>query len=77
MKSRAKSKMYAAIGRLGSDEQQMRRDLLRQAQSGDVGALHILRERYRLRLPLVEARFKIRFPWNRASAPSPKRRVAA
>ena len=69
MRSRQMSKMYASVSRLEIDEQEQRLGLLREAQSGDVGALCILRERYRLRLPLVEARLKVRLPWTRKAAP--------
>jgi hypothetical protein len=31
--------------------------------AGDVGALILLRERYCLRLPLVESRLKLKLPW--------------
>jgi hypothetical protein len=63
MRLRQMSKMYAAVNGLEADEQQWRVDTLRRARSGDVGALCILRERYSLRLPLVEARLTTRLPW--------------
>jgi hypothetical protein len=37
--------------------------LIRGAMAGDVGALILLRERYCLRLPLVESRLKLKLPW--------------
>jgi hypothetical protein len=65
MKPREMSVIYAAVNRLYSREKISRRELLEQPRAGDVGALCILRERYRLRLPLVEARLGLRLPWNR------------
>ena len=42
-----------------------RRRLLQQARAGDVGALCILREKYHLRLPLIEQRLRHPMPWMR------------
>jgi len=47
-------------------EAQERRRLLRQARAGSAGALCLLWERYRLRLPLVEQRISVAFPRMRA-----------
>ena len=49
-------------------ELRRRRRLLRKAHRGDVGALCILRERYHLRLPLIEAASRYTFPWIRGDA---------
>ena len=38
---------------------------MRKARKGNVGALCILREKYHLRLPLVERRLPYVFPWMR------------
>ena len=53
-------------------ELRRRKRLLRQARRGDVGALCILRERYHLRLPLIEARSRYTFPWSPRAAGSRK-----
>ena len=42
-----------------------RRRLLQQARAGDVGALCILREKYHIRLPLIEQRLRHPLPWMR------------
>jgi hypothetical protein len=55
-------------------ESHERRKLLREARAGSAGALCLLWERYRLRLPLVEARVPFTFPWMRASPGNPRRR---
>ena len=46
-------------------EQRRRLRLMRKARKGNVGALCILREKYHLRLPLVERRLPYVFPWMR------------
>ena len=56
------------LERLDNDEagERAERDwLLSQGQAGDVGALICLKELYRLRLPLVEARISVTLPWMR------------
>lgn len=56
-----------ALARSASDleesEHQARQKLIRGAKAGDVGALCILQERYRIRLPLIEVALRIPFPW--------------
>ena len=47
-------------------EMEERRLLLGRARAGDLGSLCILWEKYRLRLPLVEARVRVRLPWLQA-----------
>jgi hypothetical protein len=54
-----------AIAMVNECEMRRRRRLLRKAHRGDVGALCILRERYHLRLPLIEAASPYTFPWMR------------
>jgi hypothetical protein len=68
MKPREMSVIYAAVNALYSHERISRRELLEQARAGDVGALCLLQERYRLRLPLVESRLGLRLPWIREDA---------
>ncbi|HEY7677869.1 MAG TPA: hypothetical protein VIG69_12395 [Candidatus Methylomirabilis sp.] len=46
-------------------ERRRRMRLLRKARAGDAGALCILRERYHLRLPLIEQRIPYALPWMR------------
>jgi hypothetical protein len=43
-----------------------RAKLIQGARAGSIAALTILRERYSLRLPLVEATVKVNLPWRRA-----------
>ena len=44
-----------------------RTKLMQGARAGDVAALCLLRERYGLRLPLVENTLKVPLPWRRAN----------
>ena len=44
-----------------------RKALMGKAQAGDVGALILVWELYRVRLPLVEARMRVTLPWMRAA----------
>ncbi len=55
----------------------MRLRLLRRARAGDAGALCILWEKYRLRLPLVEQRLPYTFPWMRRRARRERRGITA
>ena len=57
------------------DEREHRRRLrlLRKARAGDVGALCILREKYHLRLPLVERQILYTLPWMRRPGRDPGR----
>jgi hypothetical protein len=61
-----KTREYLAINRridaFELSERLNRVKLIQGAKAGDVAALSLLRERYGLRLPLVEATLKIRLP---------------
>jgi hypothetical protein len=65
-----KTREYLAITRridaFELSEQLIRAKLIQGAKAGDVAALCILRERYGLRLPLVENALKIRLPWSQS-----------
>lgn len=62
-----KTREYLAIKRRIDDfelsEQLTRTKLMQGAKAGDVRALILLRERYGLRLPLVEDTIKVPLPW--------------
>jgi hypothetical protein len=62
-----KTREYLAIKRRIDDfelsEQLTRTKLMQGARAGDVRALILLRERYGLRLPLVEDTLKVPLPW--------------
>ena len=64
-----KTREYLAIKRRIDDyelsEQLTRTKLMQGAKAGDVTALSLLRERYGLRLPLVEDAVKVPLPWRR------------
>ena len=64
-----KTREYLAIKRRIDDyelsEQLTRTKLMQGAKAGDVTALCLLRERYGLRLPLVEDAVKVPLPWRR------------
>ncbi len=64
-----KTREYLAIKRRIDDfelsEQLTRTKLMQGAKAGDVRALILLRERYGLRLPLVEETLKAPLPWKR------------
>ena len=63
-----KTREYLAIKRRIDDfelsEQLTRTKLMQGARAGDVRALILLREKYGLRLPLVEETIKVPLPWN-------------
>jgi hypothetical protein len=65
-----KTREYLAIKRRIDDfelsEHLSRTKLMQGAKAGDVTALSLLRERYGLRLPLVEETLKVPLPWRRA-----------
>jgi hypothetical protein len=67
-----KTREYLAIKRRIDDfelsEQLAREKLMQGARAGDVTALCLLRERYGLRLPLVEDSIKVPLPWRRTSS---------
>ena len=62
-----KTREYLAIKRRIDDfelsEQLTRTKLMQGARAGDVRALTLLREKYGLRLPLVEDTIKVSLPW--------------
>ena len=62
-----KTREYLAIKRRIDDfelsEQMTRTKLMQGAKAGDVRSLILLRERYGLRLPLVEDSIKVPLPW--------------
>jgi hypothetical protein len=62
-----KTREYLAIKRRIDDfelsEQLTRTKLMQGARAGDVRALTLLRERYGLRLPIVEDTIKVALPW--------------
>jgi len=62
-----KTREYLAIKRRIDDfelsEQLTRTKLMQGARAGDVRALILLREKYGLRLPLVEETIKVPLPW--------------
>ncbi len=62
-----KTREYLAIKRRIDDfelsEQLTRTKLMQGAKAGDVRALTLLRERYGLRLPIVEDTLKVALPW--------------
>jgi len=64
-----KTREYLAIKRRIDDfelsEQLTRTKLMQGARAGDVRALTLLRERYGLRLPMVEESIKVPLPWRR------------
>ena len=64
-----KTREYLAIKRRIDDfelsEQLARTKLMQGARAGDVRALTLLRERYGLRLPMVEESIKVPLPWRR------------
>ena len=66
-----KTREYLAIKRRIDDfelsEQLTRTKLMQGAKAGDVRALALLRERYGLRLPLVEESLNVSLPWRRAN----------
>jgi len=66
-----KTREYLAIKRRIDDfelcEQLTRNKLMQGAKAGDVAALSLLRERYGLRLPLVEDTLKVPLPWRRTN----------
>ena len=66
-----KTREYLAIKRRIDDfelsEQLTRTKLMQGAKAGDIRALSLLRERYGLRLPLVEKSLNVSLPWTQAS----------
>jgi len=66
-----KTREYLAIKRRIDDfelsEQLTRTKLMQGAKAGDVTALSRLRERYGLRLPLIEDSIKVPLPWKRSN----------
>jgi len=66
-----KTREYLAIKRRIDDfelsEHLNRTKLMQGARAGDVTALSMLRERYGLRLPMVEDGLKVPLPWKRAN----------
>ena len=66
-----KTREYLAIKRRIDDfelsEHLTRTKLLQEAKAGDPAALAALRERYGLRLPMVEATLRAPIPWKRNS----------
>ena len=62
-----KTREYLAIKRRIDDfelsEQLTRTKLMQGARAGDVRALTLLRERYGLRLPIVEDTLNVALPW--------------
>jgi hypothetical protein len=66
-----KTREYLAIKRRIDDfelsEQLTRTKLMQGAKAGDVTALSLLRQRYGLRLPLVEDTIKVPLPWRRTN----------
>jgi hypothetical protein len=66
-----KTREYLAINRridaFELSEHLNRAKLIQGAKAGDVAALCILRERYGLRLPLVEDALKINLPWRQTN----------
>ena len=57
---------HVDVDKMHEEEVQRRRHLLDKAKAGDKGALIVLRERYGLRLPLIEATLRARgvhLPW--------------
>ena len=62
-----KTREYLAIKRRIDDfelsEELTRTKLMQGARAGDVSALTLLREKYGLRLPLVEDTLKVPLPW--------------
>ncbi len=66
-----KTREYLAIKRRIDDfelsEQLTRTKLMQGARAGDVRALSLLRERYGLRLPLVEDAIKVSLPWKKSN----------
>jgi hypothetical protein len=62
-----KTREYLAIKRRIDDfelsEQLTRTKLMQGAKAGDVRSLTLLRERYGLRLPMVEDTIKVPLPW--------------
>jgi hypothetical protein len=62
-----KTREYLAIKRRIDDfelsEQLTRTKLMQGAKAGDLRSLTLLRERYGLRLPLVEDTIKVPLPW--------------
>lgn len=66
-----RTREYLAINRRIDDfelsEYLTRTKLIQGAKAGDLAALSILRERYGLRLPLVEDALKVRLSWRRTN----------
>jgi hypothetical protein len=66
-----KTREYLAIKRRIDDfelsEHLTRTKLMQEAKAGDTSALSRLRERYGLRLPLVEDSLKVPLPWKRTN----------
>lgn len=62
MKTREYIEIKRRIDSFELSESLMRSRLIRGAMAGDVNALTQLRERYCLRLPLVEDRLKVELP---------------
>ena len=66
-----KTREYLAIKRRIDDfelsEQLTRTKLMQGAKAGDIRALSLLRERYGLRLPLVEKSLNVSLPWKQVS----------
>jgi hypothetical protein len=64
-----KTREYLAIKRRIDDfelsEHLTRTKLMQGAKAGDVRALTLLRERYGLRLPMVEDTIKVPLPWRK------------
>ena len=57
---------HVDVDKMHAEEMRRRRQLLERARAGDVGALIVLRERYGLRLPLIETSLRtqgVQLPW--------------
>jgi hypothetical protein len=67
MKTREYLEIKRRIDSFELSESLARTRLIRGAMAGDVGALILLRERYCLRLPLVENRLRLKLPWRPSS----------
>jgi hypothetical protein len=65
-----KTREYLAIKRRIDEfelaESLTREKLMAGARAGSIAALTLLRERYGLRLPMIEATIKVNLPWRHA-----------
>jgi hypothetical protein len=67
MRTREYLEIKRRIDSFELSESLARTRLIRGAMAGDLGALTLLRERYCLRLPLVEDRLKLQIPMYRST----------